>query len=172
MRHKTRVELVAYNCHLLEEIADLLRKLPGTSYTDPIPGYTQATIGKHIRHILEFYECLDGGLQADCTVNYDARKRNPSYENHPGAAIEAIEQISTALKTLTDCESLQLVLNYDPANEAVSFSVPSSLERELAYVFEHAVHHLALVRLALHFFAPDFRVPESFGVAPATLRNN
>lgn len=169
MAQDTFTRLVEYNQHLLADVADLLLALPGPVYTEPIPSYSQATVGKHIRHILEFYECLLGSTGAPC-VNYDARKRNPDYETQPHAAREACLRIATELPVALSEGPLTQRLNFHPGDESQGMDVPTSVVRELGYVYEHTVHHLALVRLALALLAPDFVVPETLGVAPATLR--
>lgn len=172
MKPQTTAYLLAYNRHLLKDVQRLLTELPINAYTAPLPGYSQATVGKHIRHVLEFYECLISGLGNDGNVNYDARKRIPSYENRPEAAFEAIEVLISALEELAgQTSALTLTVNFDSSDERQIHRLNTSLPRELAYVYEHAVHHLALVRLALVLVAPDFSVPETLGVAPATLRS-
>ena len=47
--------------------------------------------------------------------------------------------------------------------------VNSSLSRELLYVLEHAIHHMALMRVLIKDEEPSFELSDSFGVAYSTL---
>jgi uncharacterized damage-inducible protein DinB len=169
MSPTTQRQLAAYNQHLLGELSTLLLELPAAVYTLPIPNYSQASVGKHFRHIIEFYECLLKGYPCGA-INYDARERNPLYENSPVDAADACRTLAETMHELTPGSNLTLQINFDPSQADSAMPVSTTFLRELAYVYEHTVHHLALIRLALGLLAPDFAVPATLGVAPATLR--
>ena len=67
--------MIQYCKKNLEEIKSLLQVLPKEHYTFPVAILSNATIGEHVRHILEFYKCLIDGIACD-VVNYDERKRD------------------------------------------------------------------------------------------------
>ena len=48
--------------------------------------------------------------------------------------------------------------------------IETNIGRELAYNIEHAVHHMAILKIGLAIVAPEVKVPEGFGVAVSTLR--
>jgi uncharacterized damage-inducible protein DinB len=52
-------------------------------------------------------------------------------------------------------------------NEELELS--SSLSRELFYVLEHAIHHMALIRVLVKDIDPEFELDPTFGVAHSTL---
>jgi hypothetical protein len=48
--------------------------------------------------------------------------------------------------------------------------VQSSIGRELLFAYDHAVHHLAIIRIGIKAACPDVLLPASVGVAPATVK--
>ena len=46
----------------------------------------------------------------------------------------------------------------------------SSMGRELQYAFDHAIHHLAIIRMGLETHFPEIPVDKDLGVAPSTLK--
>lgn len=153
----------ARNLDLLHQLADLLQRLPGPAYRQPLAVLHGHSAGQHTRHILEFYQCLFNDLEAG-VVNYDARLRNPLLESDPETAVVTLERIARQLAALP--EEAPLRLETEEADP-----VSTSLARELCYLVEHTVHHLAILKIALNAALPDFFIPETFGVAHSTLRH-
>lgn len=153
----------ARNLDLLTQLADLLRRLPVAAYREPLAVLHGHSTGQHTRHIVEFYQCLLNDLGTG-VVNYDARLRNPLLEADPETALVTLRQIARQLEALPTEKPLHLETEEcDP--------VPSSLSRELCYLVEHTVHHLAILKIALNAAQPDFFIPETFGVAHSTMRH-
>lgn len=48
--------------------------------------------------------------------------------------------------------------------------VETNFLRELTYNIEHAVHHMAIMKIGIREVAPLIVIPKSFGVAVSTLR--
>ncbi len=48
--------------------------------------------------------------------------------------------------------------------------MPSSFHREVAYNIEHAIHHMALLKVAVNQTLHYIQLPENFGVASSTVR--
>jgi uncharacterized damage-inducible protein DinB len=152
----------------LNEIKALLELLPESRYQQPSNILSGATIGQHVRHILEFYVCMLRGSESG-QVNYDERERNHKIENHSRIAIGVIDEITEKLHAVSeDCEVL-LVGNYG-TSEGMVCQIHSSLYRELAYNLEHAIHHQALIKVGLKEAGHEHLISADFGVAPATLR--
>ena len=59
----------------LDDLLDLLGQLSDADYSNPCPELSDATIGEHMRHIIEMFQCLETQYDAG-TVNYDLRERN------------------------------------------------------------------------------------------------
>ncbi len=49
--------------------------------------------------------------------------------------------------------------------------IPSSVARELLYNIEHAVHHMALIQVAVTNAFPSIELPPHFGVAYSTVQH-
>ncbi|RZT95682.1 hypothetical protein EV201_0306 [Ancylomarina subtilis] len=129
-----------------------------------------SSIGKHMRHIIEFFDILREGSEVG-EINYDTRVRSGQIENDPLVAKDRLALIIAWLEELSVNKNLSLYLNFDQDSRAVK-QVKSNLMRELAYNLEHAIHHMALIRIALNQQFPDVRVDANFGVAYSTIRYN
>ena len=145
----------------LSENIELLRQLTNDEFTQKNPELSNATIGEHMRHIIELFGCLlenyDYGL-----INYDDRKRDVLLQTDKNEAIAIIEKY---------------LLELDKPNKPLSLThncfspielLHTNYFRELIYNLEHSIHHQALIKVALHNL-PHIKIPSSFGVAPSTL---
>jgi uncharacterized damage-inducible protein DinB len=125
----------------------------------------RASVGQHVRHTLEFYLCL---FEATDAVNYDNRKRDILIESSSEHASVTIDQIVEHVNALNSDFLLQTLAEL-PSASTEALSVRSSLSRELLYVLEHAIHHMALIRILIKDEQADFQLEDSFGVAYSTL---
>ncbi len=153
---------------LLGQLLDLLGNLQEAKYSEPLKVLSQATVGQHLRHTLEFYHCLleqyDSGI-----INYDERKRDSTLETDVHAAKNEIIRLSECLSSDFPNKKLTLYFSYQDSSTDYD-KVESTFYRELVYVIEHTVHHMALIKVGLHELMPGYCVPHSFGVAASTLR--
>lgn len=143
------------------ENIELLRQLTNDEFTQKNPELSNATIGEHMRHIIELFGCLlenyDYGL-----INYDERKRDLLLQTDKNEAITILEKYLLELDKPN--KELSLTYNYFSTIELLQ----TNYFRELIYNLEHSIHHQALIKVALHSL-PHVRIPNSFGVAPSTL---
>lgn len=146
-------------------LAGLLEQVKDTDYVLPCQTLKNGTIGKHVRHILEFYECL---LKQDNynVVNYDKRKRNLLLENNVKYALDFLQEMTDKLSMTEGNQRLVLDSEYG----GVTTSMESSLFRELTYNIEHTVHHMAIIGMALPMHFPYIQLPETFGYAESTVQ--
>lgn len=152
----------------LLELRELLQKLSDEQYSRPSEILSGASIGQHLRHVLEFYYCLIEALESGI-INYDNRKRNKQIETNPSAAITAIDNIISVLDSGLECGNLTLQGNFGAIGGQV-VSIHSSVYRELAYNLEHSIHHQALIKVGLKEQGMECLIGPGFGVAPATIR--
>ena len=129
-----------------------------------------SSIGKHMRHIVEFYDILREGSEIG-EVNYDARVRNIQLENELEAIKESLASILSWLDELSVNKNLSVYFRFNMENDDVK-QVRSNLMRELAYNLEHAIHHMALIRIALDQQFPHINIDPNFGLAYSTIRYN
>lgn len=152
----------------LTEIKKVLLQLTYEQYSYPSNTLFGATIGQHVRHILEFYQSIFNGLESK-TVNYDNRKRNLLIETDNHYAIEVIDEINAILALDILDENLVLEGNFC-AEEGKKMQIQTTLFRELAYCLEHSIHHQALIKVGLMEVNCLSFIDETFGLAPATIR--
>jgi uncharacterized damage-inducible protein DinB len=152
----------------LKEILFMLHRIDHKSFAHQSSLLSNATIGQHVRHILEFYICLLRS-QENLIVNYDKRERNLELENNLIYAKKAIEKLIKQLNQLNENTDLFLTGNFS-SEENDSLKIKTNLYRELAYCYEHSIHHQALIKIGLIDLSLENCVDDCFGVAPATLR--
>ena len=143
----------------LQGFHDLLTQLSDASYAKPIPSLSMASLGEHVRHSLGFYACLLKAADGQ-VIDYDARERDPLVET----------QVSQALACISGIQNRWQELKVDkPIYLKHAHGLESSVSRELLNVSEHAIHHMALISVALIELGLNHMVNDNFGIAPSTL---
>ena len=152
--------------HYMNQVAAAVCKMSDKEYTGLIEPLGNATIGQHVRHIIELFEELQNGYESGM-VCYDNRKRDYAIETDKLLAIERLQQICvTAAKA---DKALVLKCSYS-TEDGVDLCVNSNYNRELIYNIEHAVHHMALLRVGIQHIS-TIQLPRDFGIAVSTLRH-
>lgn len=149
----------------LTSLKFILQQINPNDYKQTLTTLKGASIGKHVRHVLEFYECL---LLNSIThvVNYDERKRNLLLEENLKYTLDYIEEITDNLQNIETNKRVELVSMY----ENQSIIMESSLYRELTYNIEHTVHHLAIISIAIPIHFNYISLSENFGYADSTIQ--
>jgi hypothetical protein len=146
----------------LEQLKSLLSGFSNEEYTQKISVLNGSSVGQHTRHIVEFYECLFASLETG-TVNYDARQRKLQIEQEVDFTLNTIEQMLVSFKAVTSKKKVYL----DVDNSLID----SSIERELFYLSEHTIHHLAIIRIGLQEELPNVKFCSNLGIAPSTIKH-
>ena len=123
-----------------------------------------ATIGEHVRHVIELFQCLEKGYDTGI-VNYEKRKRDHEIENNKELASFLLKEIYQNIDK-PNKEILLEAEDYCDPMEIVSIS--SNYYRELAYNLEHSIHHMALIRVGINEVS-SVKLPKEFGVAYSTV---
>lgn len=152
----------------LTQLSQLLERLDEEIYTEKLELFSSSTIGNHTRHILEFFQCLLVQCE-NGKVNYDLRERNKKLESEPAFAVNAISCICNQLAEVKMDQSLILETNYQTDSRELIYA-NSTVEREMIYNIEHAIHHMAMIKMGLKLYVPDMEIPDHFGLAPSTIR--
>ena len=153
----------------LVSLAALVEKLNAEQYQFPSSYLSGASIGQHIRHVLEFYTCLSRAFNEGGDVNYDQRKRDLLIEKEPEEANKVIEQVISWLSSEKIKGEIQLKAAYTVTKDQTC-TIPSSFQRELAYCLEHSIHHQALIKIGLFEQGLSRLIDPEFGVAPSTIK--
>lgn len=153
---------------LLSQLDEIITSCKEEDFARPLDELSDATFGQHIRHTLEFFICLFDARN-ERLVNYDQRKHDTLIETDKKLARSVIDSIVDFLdKNQSDFE-LTFEANYS-TNEGMDHVMKSSFYRELAYNIEHAIHHMALIKVAVKQSLSYIQLPENFGVASSTIR--
>ncbi len=152
------------NVETLNRLKSVLIRVNQSLYTYVNPK-GNASVGQHVRHTIEFYLCLFSGGD---NVNYDDRKRDLLLESSAEHAIVTINETIERLAQLQTDYPISLGADM-PTASPDQLQVGSTLARELLYVVEHAIHHMALIRVLIKDAQPEFELEEAFGVAYSTL---
>lgn len=154
--------------HILEQLADVCRQVEHEHYSHPLETLSMSTVGQHIRHTLEFFICLERGVERG-VVNYDKRQHDKIIETDKTLAISAIRTIKEFVTRVAGDKSLALEVGYD-LNSEKYVTIQTNFSRELVYNIEHAVHHMALIKIGVREIAPYVQLPSDFGIAASTIR--
>jgi hypothetical protein len=131
----------------------------------PLPGVS-GSIGEHVRHVLDHVAAFTKA-RPQGVLTYDSRERGTPVETDPGAALRAILRLKAVLSDLDGAtlHSPVAVMSIVERGRP-PMVVWSTINRELAFVISHTIHHQALIATLLAIGDGD--VPEAFGVAPST----
>jgi hypothetical protein len=152
------------NVKQIQHLLGLLATMSDAELAYPHRILGNATIGQHVRHVIEMYNCVmehyDEGV-----VNYDKRQRNLVFETSIVEASNALETIAKSMAKPNRNMMLQV-----PNTEASGFlDLDTNYYRELQYNLEHGIHHMALIRIGVAQLSTEINLPENFGVADSTI---
>lgn len=155
--------------NIVNQINGILADIETQLYKKPLEMYNGSTIGQHFRHIYDFFRCLNHGV-AQQVVDYAQRERDSRIEQDPRFALLAFQRELDALLTLEEQSLLAVRADFSTHADVARPEYPSSVGREIAFVHDHAVHHLAMIKIGLQHEAPFLLKDQNFGVAASTLK--
>lgn len=158
-------ELSHVSVQILHQLRGLIVELKDDDYSRPLDLLSSNTIAKHVRHVLEMYDEMLAGI-AEGLIDYDARKRNLLIEHNREYTLHVIQEITGKIENLEADKPLQLSACYDINGGNVM--VNTSINRELAYNIEHAIHHMAIIQISVKHAFRYIMLPATFGVAFST----
>lgn len=153
---------------LLDQLKEIVKNCKEEDFSKPLPVLSNSTFGQHVRHTLEFFLCLFDAKN-EGLINYDNRKHDTIIETDAGLAISVIDSIQEFLSSQNEDFAISFEANYT-LKEGELQKMPSSFSRELAYNIEHAIHHMALLKVAVNQSLNYIELPDNFGVATSTIR--
>lgn len=157
-------QLVASNVEALGEVLAFLEELSSEDYRlkSEINRYS---IGRHLRHLLDFYTALKAGVEAGL-VDYDVRHRDCELEEDLVAGREAVLGMARWLESMGG-EDIPIRIKTEISLRHCRPAVlESRLSRELCYLANHTIHHLAY--MALLAGLSGALLSRQYGLAPAT----
>lgn len=152
--------------NIFVQLAETIRQLTPSQFIQPCSHLGNNTIGQHVRHIIELFQCLESGYP-ESTVNYEKRKRDIAIETDRDLALQLLQVVYSNL----DRPDKELVLHacYDELSDQ-PIAITTNYFREVAYNLEHTIHHMALIRVGIKEIS-GINLPEDFGVASSTVKH-
>ncbi len=163
------MSIISATASIFDQMTEQISGLTEEQYAQKLPIFSGSSIGQHIRHIVEFYECLFSQQGTNC-VCYDRRNRDLSLETNPAVVIEKLRTYRALLDTYLPNNPLTLVVYFTADEDEVPTEIASNWGRELVYNIEHAIHHLAIVKIGLRESFPNVHIVSNLGIAPATIK--
>jgi len=159
-----RSESASEGCRrLLEQGHAVVATLAPQQYATGLEGGVFASPGAHLRHVVDYLDCLLAGIDAR-SIDYTARRRCLEIETDPAVALRELARCIEALGKIDPRrERTRVEVRCDEGDPFVA----STLARELHFVASHTVHHFALIRVTLARCGRA--TPREFGVSPSTL---
>ncbi len=152
----------------LQRGVKLLKCISDKEYSDTSIAPYHSSIGGHIRHILDVFDCIFEGLESN-NVNLINRKRNVLAENYTETGIEYFDVTISKLQELKSEDFNRIVKVSDDLGLGV-VSVNYTLGGLLIQAHSHAIHHFSSVGYVISQLGiqlPD----EHFGFNPTTPRS-
>ena len=154
---------------ILNQLIELAGSITDEQFNKELPVLLQNSIGRHYRHIIEFYGVMLEGFHTG-KVNYDNRKHDPELERSREKCFTELQRLKSSLLGPVWQDPMELAGSYSKESEEV-FKVSTNAERELVYNIEHAVHHMAIIRIAIQHEFPELPLKDEFGYAISTLKH-
>ena len=152
---------------ILTQLTELVTQIDEQDFTKPASTLSNSTVGQHIRHTLEFFLCFENGYNSG-VINYDKRAHDKLIESDKYIALSAISRIREFISTFTE-KPLTLEVGYDLVNDDF-ITIETTATRELVYNIEHAVHHMAIMKIGIREIATYIKLSPDFGIAASTIR--
>lgn len=155
--------------HILSQLTNLINQMDEKDFSKPSQTLNGSTIGQHLRHTLEFFICFEQGFETG-VINYDKRSHDKLIENDKFIAIDTLNRIIDFVNNLSENNKiLKLEVGYDLTKESF-IGIDTNATRELVYNIEHAVHHMAIMKIGIKEVSPYISLPFDFGIAASTVR--
>jgi len=146
----------------------LLKCISDEEYSNTTIAPYYSSIGGHMRHILDVFDCVFVGL-ASKDINLINRKRNELAENYTKKGVEYFEKTLINLEALKTEDFSKIVKVTDDLGLGV-ITANYTLAAILIQAHSHAIHHFASVGYIISQLGiqlPD----DDFGFNPTTPRD-
>lgn len=160
------MKLIKHNITLIDRFMPLIDILDDAQWSTEIPSINNETVGRHFRHISDFYLQFIQGLQSK-EINYDRRERSEKFELQSIYAKDIFNKIK---KNLLLCLENEDKINIKMNQSIFPDTIESSINRELMFLYDHAIHHAHIIQIAITNQFPELNFKEEF-YSPSTLES-
>ncbi len=149
---------------VLSQFRGLILAVEQASSRD-FPLYSEIGIGRHVRHVVDHLRQFELGLESG-VIDYNRRNRACALEFHSETGLKELERLILRVQTLPVADEPVTVISEVCTTRRVDVRLTSTTQRELLFVHQHSVHHLAYAALLArhHGVVHD----AGTGIAPAT----
>lgn len=147
----------------LENSIKLLSLLADDELSNSSVSPYYSSIGSHLRHILDFYNCIISGYENNY-VDLTDRKRDQRIEISCEYALECTNKIVLELMGSLDLNK-KVIVNDDLG--LGNIQIEYSLASLLAQANSHTIHHYAIINYILDRLGVNFE-DQDFGFNPTT----
>ena len=159
------MHLKDFSVQILSQLMEVTRQLTNEQFARPIALLSGNSFSKHLRHVLEFYDIMIRGYALG-VINYDSRNHDKILENDRKATIDKMQELIRLMGKIEQDKTLRMEGSYGDEK----YKIQTNIEREMAYNIEHAVHHMAIMRIVLNTEFPEISIDKNFGVAYSTIK--
>lgn len=149
----------------LNHAITLLDMIDSKTYQDASTGPYYSSIGSHIRHTLDFFDCIINGLDTN-NIDLTARKRDEILSTDKEAAKHQIHNLQEKLASYVDVNTDYLIHVTDNMGQG-KITVNYTLESILAHANSHTIHHYATIGYILNNLGIEIKIP-GFGFNPTS----
>jgi len=155
--------IIQSTLNTLQKSNSLLLLLNNEQLCDTSVSPYYSSIGSHIRHILDFYNCILN-LENDL-VDLTKRKRDESVENYTESAINYLESVKERISQIPfELEKeIKVIDDLGMGKIEIKYTFSSLL----AQANSHTIHHYAIINYILNDLNIEFK-DETFGLNPTT----
>lgn len=152
----------------LEQAKELCTELTLEVYADKTAPPYFSSIGSHLRHILDVYQCVINACATQIADLTD-RKRGTKAETDPVSGLSYLNEIIVKLGTLEHLDPCLKITIKDDLGQGM-VALPSTIAAALNQAHSHAIHHYACIGYLLHI--QGAQLPNKiFGYNPTTPKN-
>ncbi len=152
----------------LQRGVNLLNSINDAQYSDSTIAPYYSSIGIHMRHILDVFDCIYEGLETK-KVDLSARKRNELAENKVDFGLQYFEEVIAKLESL---RSVGMDVKVEVKDDLGLGIVTANYTLASAFIqaHSHAIHHFASIGYVISQLG--IQLPDSdFGYNPTTPRD-
>jgi uncharacterized damage-inducible protein DinB len=143
----------------------LLSQITDEQYCNTTVAPYYSSIGSHIRHILDVFDCVFEGLP-NGNINLIKRKRNTEVESLTKNGINYFEEIKQKLQNL-DKNNFDKIINVTDDLGLGKVTVNYTLAAILVQAHSHTIHHYASIGYIISQL--NIKLPDNnFGFNPTT----
>lgn len=147
----------------LQETKTLLSNLSNDDYTNKTVAPYYSSVGSHVRHILDFYDCITNETSNE--VNLINRSRDLEMESSSISALAYLNTLVSKLNTINQDQDRRIVVIDDLGQGAVKINY--TFGALMAQANSHTIHHHAIINYILSQLNVNLS-EDRFGFNPST----